>query len=47
MCLIDRQNEASKRVATKIGMRFEQEGLDQKGPFLLYSMSREPEPSGN
>lgn len=47
ICLIDQDNQASKRVASNIGMRFEKEGRDEKGPFLLYSMSREPEPSGN
>lgn len=38
--LIDRDNAASIRVATKIGMTFEREGLDEKGPFLLYSTGR-------
>lgn len=40
ICLIDRENEASIKVATKIGMAFEKEGQDDKGPFLIYSMSR-------
>ena len=40
ICLIDRDNIASIRVATKIGMTFEREGTDHKGPFLLYSTSR-------
>ncbi len=40
ICLIDRENEASINVATKIGMTFEKEGEDEKGPFLLYSMSK-------
>lgn len=44
ICLIDRDNAASIRVATKIGMSFEKEGYDDKGPYLLYSMSR-PQPS--
>lgn len=43
ICLIDQENAASLRVATKIGMTFEKEGYDDKGPFLLYSMSR-PQP---
>lgn len=43
ICLIDQDNAASQRVATKIGMTFEKEGHDDKGPFLLYSMSR-PQP---
>jgi RimJ/RimL family protein N-acetyltransferase len=39
ICLIDAGNRASIRVATKIGMTFEKEGRDEKGPFLLYSRS--------
>lgn len=37
ICLVDAENLASIRVATKIGMTFEREGSDEKGPFLLYS----------
>lgn len=37
VCLIDRDNQPSIKVATKIGMTFEREGSDDKGPFLLYS----------
>jgi ribosomal-protein-alanine N-acetyltransferase len=44
ICLIDRDNAASIRVATKIGMTFEREGKDEKGPFLLYSTSRHAGP---
>jgi ribosomal-protein-alanine N-acetyltransferase len=40
ICLIDRDNAASIRVATRIGMAFEKEGEDDKGPYLLYSMSK-------
>jgi RimJ/RimL family protein N-acetyltransferase len=40
VCLIDRENLASIRVASKIGMTFEKEGRDEKGPFLLYSITR-------
>ena len=40
ICLIERENQASIRVATKIGMRFEKEGEDEKGPFLLYAMNK-------
>jgi RimJ/RimL family protein N-acetyltransferase len=40
VCLIDRENLASIRVASKIGMTFEKEGRDEKGPFLLYSIAR-------
>jgi RimJ/RimL family protein N-acetyltransferase len=41
ICLIDRDNLASIKVATKIGMAFEKEGMDDKGPFLLYSINKE------
>lgn len=37
VCLIEAGNVASIRVAEKIGMRFEREGRDEMGPFLLYS----------
>jgi RimJ/RimL family protein N-acetyltransferase len=40
ICLIDQDNAASRRVAEKIGMAFEREGSDDKGPFLMYSISR-------
>lgn len=40
ICLIDRDNQASIRVAEKTGMRFEKEGVDDKGPYLLYSVGR-------
>jgi ribosomal-protein-alanine N-acetyltransferase len=40
ICLIDHGNTASIRVAEKIGMAFEKEGQDEKGPFLLYACSR-------
>ncbi len=39
ICLIDEGNIASRRVAEKIGMRFERKGEDEKGHFLLYSRS--------
>jgi RimJ/RimL family protein N-acetyltransferase len=42
ICLIDSHNLASIRVATKIGMTFEREGEDEKGPFLLYSLRKQP-----
>ena len=41
ICLIDRENLASVKVATKIGMTFEKEGEDEKGPFLLYSRNKQ------
>jgi ribosomal-protein-alanine N-acetyltransferase len=40
ICLIDRENQASIRVAQKIGMTFEREGSDEKGPYLLYSIEK-------
>ena len=40
ICLIDLENRASIRVATKIGMTFEKEGEDEKGPFLLYALNK-------
>ena len=40
ICLIDRENSASIKVAGKIGMTFEKEGEDEKGPFLLYSREK-------
>jgi len=42
IALIDHANVASQRVAEKIGMTFEKEALDDKGPFRLYSMPRPP-----
>ena len=41
ICLIDRDNSASIKVAEKIGMAFEKEGRDEIGPFLLYSVLHE------
>jgi RimJ/RimL family protein N-acetyltransferase len=38
ICLVDRENQASINVATKIGMIFEKEGEDEMGPFLVYSI---------
>ncbi len=40
ICLIDPENQASIRVAGNIGMAFEKEGQDEKGPFLLYSINK-------
>jgi ribosomal-protein-alanine N-acetyltransferase len=42
ICLIDKDNLASIRVAEKIGMTFEKEGRDEMGPFLLYSRNKPP-----
>ena len=38
ICLIEPGNDASVRVAIKIGMTFEKEDEDEKGPYLLYSV---------
>jgi ribosomal-protein-alanine N-acetyltransferase len=40
ICLIDEENLASIKVAEKIGMKFEKEGRDEMGPFLLYSKNK-------
>ena len=40
ICLIDQENQASIKVATKIGMTFEKKGKDEVESFLLYSMSK-------
>ena len=40
ICLIDRENQASIKVATNIGMTFEKEGKDETGPFLVYSRNK-------
>ena len=42
VCLIEPGNDASARVAEKIGMRYEQTGEDEIGPFLLYAINRQP-----
>jgi RimJ/RimL family protein N-acetyltransferase len=40
ICLIDKENQASIKVARNIGMTFEREGVDEKGPYLLYSINK-------
>jgi len=40
ICLIELENAASQKVAEKIGMSFERESRDDKGPFLIYSITR-------
>ncbi len=42
ICLIDKENLASIMVAKKIGMSFEKEGMDEMGPFLVYSRNKAP-----
>ena len=41
ICLIDPQNQASIKVARKIGMTLEKELEDEKGPYLVYSMLKD------
>ena len=40
ICLIDKDNEASIKVATGLGMTFEKEVDDGKGPAQLYSIHK-------
>ena len=40
VCMIEPGNQASARVARKIGMTFEKEMEDALGPYLLYSRSK-------
>lgn len=40
ICMIEPDNVASIRVAERIGMTFEKEATDDKGPFRVYSRSR-------
>jgi len=40
ICLIHHDNVASQNVAAKIGMTFGREGEDEKGPYLMYAMSK-------
>lgn len=42
ICMIDPENQASIKVASKIGMSLEEEMEDDKGPFLLWSMTKQP-----
>jgi RimJ/RimL family protein N-acetyltransferase len=37
ICLIEPENQASIRVATRIGMTFEKSSEDEYGPFLIYA----------
>jgi len=40
VCMIEPENRASVKVARNIGMTFEKEMEDDKGPYLLYSRSK-------
>ena len=41
ICLIEEENVASKKVAEKIGMKFEREAHDEMGTFLIYSTAKD------
>lgn len=47
ICLIDRENGASIKVAERIGMAFEREGADELGPYWLYSRTRQVMPAAS
>ena len=40
ICLIDKDNEASIKVATGLGMTFEKEIIDEMGPAQVYSIHK-------
>ncbi len=40
ICMMDKENVASVKVAENMGMSFEKAAVDDKGPYLLYSRSR-------
>jgi ribosomal-protein-alanine N-acetyltransferase len=40
ICMVDPENEASKKVALNCGMTLEKELVDESGPFLVFSMSK-------
>jgi ribosomal-protein-alanine N-acetyltransferase len=44
ICMMYPQNLASVRIAQKMGMTLEREAEDEKGPYLIYAMSRSPSP---
>ena len=43
ICLIDAENKASVEVARKIGMTFEKESRDEMVPFMVYTISNNPD----
>ena len=45
ICMMYPDNQASVKVARNIGMTLEKEMEDEKGPFLLYSISKQSSPS--
>ena len=42
ICTVDPNNQASIKVTTNIGMTLEKEMVDETGPFLLFSISKQP-----
>jgi ribosomal-protein-alanine N-acetyltransferase len=46
VCLIHPDNQASKKVARNMGMTLEKEMVDDAGPFLLFSINKQPEEIG-
>jgi ribosomal-protein-alanine N-acetyltransferase len=40
ICMIDPENQASINLAIRMGMAFEREAADEKGPFVIYAMAR-------
>ena len=40
VCMIDPANQASAKVARNMGMTLEREMIDEKGPFLLFSITK-------
>jgi RimJ/RimL family protein N-acetyltransferase len=49
VCMIEPENQASVKVAEKIGMTLEKEMVDDLGPYLLYSRNKPstPDPSNS
>jgi RimJ/RimL family protein N-acetyltransferase len=43
ICMVDPDNQASAKVATNIGMTLEKELVDETGPFLLFSINKQPD----
>jgi len=41
ICMMFKQNEASRRVALSVGMRFEKEIVADFGPAMLYALSKQ------
>ena len=46
ICMVHPDNQASAKVARNIGMSLEKEMVDDAGPFLLFSINKQPEEAG-